>query len=258
MPFRRTASARTLLTFAPLQSLFCSAPAFSGLPLLGFVEPAQARAPLAPPPTRPPCVHSHRVLRPGFGNEGAIPHRPVPSSWFLTTSTASSARKFAGLLHPAASPGVRRVSSRRRLRPETTRASYRTRSTRSPRRLFTPLEEFHPTAAVLRHRSRCPPGVAPMPPLPLRTPPLPATHLTRTSAPDLTFKALLRSRVRNAVMPLPAPGALSFLGFAPLQGPSRSSGTAPTTPARIASGEPKPSDTTRAQLRSAPAPTASR
>lgn len=35
---------------------------------------------------------------------------PVPSSWFLTTSTAFSATRLAGLLHPAANPGVRPVS----------------------------------------------------------------------------------------------------------------------------------------------------
>jgi hypothetical protein len=34
----------------------------------------------------------------------------VPSSWFRTTSTVSSALEIAGLLHPAADPGVRRVS----------------------------------------------------------------------------------------------------------------------------------------------------
>jgi len=35
---------------------------------------------------------------------------PVPSLWFCTTSTASSAWRFAGLLHPAADHEVRRVS----------------------------------------------------------------------------------------------------------------------------------------------------
>jgi hypothetical protein len=34
----------------------------------------------------------------------------VPPSWFRTTSTAFSARRTAGLLHPATGPGVRRVS----------------------------------------------------------------------------------------------------------------------------------------------------
>ena len=36
----------------------------------------------------------------------------VPPAWFLTTSTAFSAHRLAGLLHPAAGPGVRRVSGR--------------------------------------------------------------------------------------------------------------------------------------------------
>jgi hypothetical protein len=72
----------------------------------------------APPPTHPARVHSrdrdplgtrNRWLRRAVGRR----HHPsslVPSSSFLTTSTVSSARRTAGLLHPAAGPGVRRVS----------------------------------------------------------------------------------------------------------------------------------------------------
>jgi hypothetical protein len=43
-------------------------------------------------------------------SRGCLPRNPVPPSWFHTTSAASSAQKVAGLLHPAASHGVRRVS----------------------------------------------------------------------------------------------------------------------------------------------------
>jgi len=45
-----------------------------------------------------------------FGFEGSTLRNPVPSSWFCATSMVSSASGVAGLLHPAADPGVRRVS----------------------------------------------------------------------------------------------------------------------------------------------------
>jgi hypothetical protein len=71
-----------------------------------------------PPETCPPPLHRHhrRASTPGdrshrrFGSD-QLPN-PVPSSWFLATSTVSSARRLAGLLRPAAGPGVRRVSDR--------------------------------------------------------------------------------------------------------------------------------------------------
>jgi hypothetical protein len=47
-----------------------------------------------------------------FHTSACLCHRagPVPPSRFLTALMACSARSFAGLLHPAADPGVRRVS----------------------------------------------------------------------------------------------------------------------------------------------------
>jgi len=45
-----------------------------------------------------------------FGSEGSTLRNPVPSSWFCATSMVSSASGVAGLLHPAADPGVHRVS----------------------------------------------------------------------------------------------------------------------------------------------------
>jgi hypothetical protein len=52
----------------------------------------------------------HRRLRRALGPT-APPVQPlVPTSWFRTTSPVSSARRTAGLLHPAAGPGVRRVA----------------------------------------------------------------------------------------------------------------------------------------------------
>ena len=88
---------------------------------------ARGRHRLAPAPTLPPVgftfpsidISEKRPLPPGlpgFGRATSRPLDPVPSSWFRTTSTACSASCFAGLLHPAADPGVRRVSARPRLR----------------------------------------------------------------------------------------------------------------------------------------------
>lgn len=67
----------------------------------------------SPPPTSTPRVHSQR--RSSFhlliSFDRSIPSsQSVPSSSFLTTSTAYSARSVAGLLHPATSHGVRPIS----------------------------------------------------------------------------------------------------------------------------------------------------
>jgi hypothetical protein len=41
---------------------------------------------------------------------GCQSESPVPTAWYLTTSPGFSAQRLAGLLHPAADPGVRPVS----------------------------------------------------------------------------------------------------------------------------------------------------
>jgi len=51
------------------------------------------------------------VIKPSLRLRGFPPRSPVPPSWFLATSTVSSASRVAGLLHPAADPGVHRVSA---------------------------------------------------------------------------------------------------------------------------------------------------
>jgi len=69
----------------------------------------------APPLTSPPCVHSQCCsgLRLPDTFDRSIPsNRFVPFPPFLTTSTVYSTQSFAGLLHPAASHGVRPVSHR--------------------------------------------------------------------------------------------------------------------------------------------------
>jgi hypothetical protein len=83
-------------------------------PLVGFVYP---------PIDVLPGVHSRRsdLAAVPTSGPGCRPGHRVPSSRFLTASTAFSALTFApkrsgrgvaGLLHPAADPGVRRVSLR--------------------------------------------------------------------------------------------------------------------------------------------------
>jgi hypothetical protein len=76
------------------------------------LEHLSLRDPIAPPSTWPVRVHSQRP-RPPSGR-WCQPSARVPSSWFLTTSTAYSVHIPAGLLHPAADHGVRCVSDRPR------------------------------------------------------------------------------------------------------------------------------------------------
>jgi len=119
----------------------------------------QARS--APPSTSSRRVHSRESAgEPDILPSASASHgrSPVPSSWFLTTPTAFSARRLAGLLHPAADPGVRPVSP---LRPSSPFAGAVGRS-RFPGTHTTPR-----SAPLLRSRSavtcallpprRCPP-----------------------------------------------------------------------------------------------------
>jgi hypothetical protein len=76
------------------------------LPLLGFVTllPLHRHIQRASTPSR------SGLPRFSLRADGTTRPAPVPSSWFRTTSTAFSARRTVGLLHPTAGPGVRRVS----------------------------------------------------------------------------------------------------------------------------------------------------
>jgi hypothetical protein len=151
---------RACLAAARMSTLLASAPLQSP-PLAPAGEPASSRGvgvhptvtrrtpAFAPPPTHPPRVHSRCChLRPRSNQ----PRSPVPPSWFLTTSTVSAARRLAGLLHPAAGPGVRRVSDREIGFP-ISRASPLARP---------PLEGHHLThSRDAIARARCPLGVLP-------------------------------------------------------------------------------------------------
>jgi hypothetical protein len=106
-------------------------------------------------PLRAPSpLHRSRVHSPspeGRVRAGAARRRRrVPPSWSLTTSTVSSAREAAGLLHPAHGHGVHRVSRRRM--PVRRPAS----RTTLPAAGLAPYEEFPSPAAVPRHRGRFP------------------------------------------------------------------------------------------------------
>jgi hypothetical protein len=86
--------------------------------------------------------------------------------------------EVAGLLHPAASHEVRRVSCYRAPAPACARQVVR-RAGAFPTTPFIPLEEFHPIAAVPHHCGRCPLAVAirssrPLLPVPLPVPGLEA------------------------------------------------------------------------------------
>jgi hypothetical protein len=69
-----------------------------------------------PPSTSSGCVWPYPRYRYRFGDEVLEP-RPAPTSSFHTTSPVCSATRFAGLLHPAADPGVRYVSARLSVEP---------------------------------------------------------------------------------------------------------------------------------------------
>jgi hypothetical protein len=97
------------------------------------------------------------------------PFRTVPPVFSADCSTcvelcAIAGAGFAGLLHPAADPGVRCVSCvfRVTLTPQTGHCwstCSQAREDRFPAARFIPPEEFPPPAAVSRRRDRCPRGV---------------------------------------------------------------------------------------------------
>jgi hypothetical protein len=113
----------------------------------------------------PPSCHSsastpgHRCKQRWPSGQGFHPPTPVPPAWSLTTSTACSAPKPAGLLRPASDLGVRRVSYL------PSRASEEAVGTGSglPRSAVIPFKGFPSSAAVPHHCGRCPLAVAAYP-----------------------------------------------------------------------------------------------
>jgi hypothetical protein len=94
---------------ASRDAFLSSLPGSLQAPLMGFPK-------IAPPSVSALDVHSCSVpprLSPRFRLASARSRQgagPVPPSWFPTTLTVSSVVRLAGLLHPAADPGVRRVA----------------------------------------------------------------------------------------------------------------------------------------------------
>jgi hypothetical protein len=117
-------------------------PALHRASSLGVVQ----RSPLH----RPRIVEStpgrdlRRFLR---GRESHLSSR-VPSSWFRTTSTVYSARRTAGLLHPAAGPGVRRVS--RNPLPQSRRPTRRPSEKTGVRKASSPRRDLYPSKSSPR------------------------------------------------------------------------------------------------------------
>jgi hypothetical protein len=148
---------------------------------------------------------------------GFPPESPVPSMWFLTTSTVSSAWKLAGLLHPATDHEVRRVSCS--CRPDTAGEGGPVRSRdprgahRTPRRMF-PVDSRSASPRSLpscRWRAACGATVTPA-----------RCRVDARVVADgcVGFRALLRRRVRDLRRTVADADAIrSFLGFVSLQGP---------------------------------------
>jgi hypothetical protein len=156
----------------------------------------EVRSMSAPLPMCSACVHSHRRCR-QLRPLGDHPRSRVPSMWFLTTSTAFSAREVPGLLHPGTERGSRRfrcvdTAVTRTLRRESCSPSRRTRFPAAP---FAPLEEVPPLAAASHHCDRCPLDVAPL---------VADSAETGTVRATLILGALLRHRVWCATKLLPA------------------------------------------------------
>jgi hypothetical protein len=233
-----------LLGFAPTRrgiAAGCvSFEATARLPGLSRWSPTEAEAPNGHRDPSSPgvrcCLPLHRhILRastPGASGCPGAPsgrrHHPsslVPPSWFRTTSTVSSARGAAGLLHPAAGPEVRpRFAETRSHRLERRVARGRSASKSVGIRAsllatLLPFEEFPPFPAAPRHRG-------PIPPCRWIRPGEDAPFAFRCRSAGVT-SAKVDTRLRGVApktgplrpMPLQAPGSLvPSMGFCPLRG----------------------------------------
>jgi len=148
LPSRIAASRPSTLSLAPLRSSrLPPRPAHAERLSWGWTEETGSHRHLSPSPLHRPSLagrlsRGHRARQLPDGKQASHPSAPgcqsrshVPPSWFRTTSTACSARRLEGLLHPSADHGVRLVSCATARRPA-----------HFPRRL-PPLEEL-PRPAV--------------------------------------------------------------------------------------------------------------
>jgi len=114
------ASGSSTHSSAPLRSpTLLPVPAHAGLLSWGRTGRPGFPGRLAPSPLRQLCTFLRRTdarplpamdRGPKPSASGCQSRSPVPTAWFLTTSPGFSAQGLAGLLHPAADPGVRLVS----------------------------------------------------------------------------------------------------------------------------------------------------
>jgi len=151
----------------------------SRLPLLGLSKdhPSADISPMRPVPA---CYLSKEIA--AFGP--TLPSvRHLPSLPFLSASTVYAACCLAGLLHPAASHGVRVVSGWASHRPC---CHDHWSSPPFPNSRFIPSKAFPFLTAVLRHRSRCLLVVDPSPV---------SRFLLSTSRPFSVVKSVASNRV---------------------------------------------------------------
>jgi hypothetical protein len=169
-PLRKNRNRADPRVLAPLQSSHCC-PGRTRPPLVGFVRRCVPRPRLAPRPRTgadlPSTDAESRKRVPGFATERPLPHaslhasvprnhprNPVPSAWFRTTSTVSSARRLRACCIPLPVMGFAafRVAG---FPTSTRRTGSGGRTDIVLAAHFIP-PEGSPTAAAPRHRGRCP------------------------------------------------------------------------------------------------------
>jgi len=172
---------------------------------------------------RPECSPTERPL-PHASPRASVsrnhPRDPVPSSWFHTTSTVSSARRSRACCIPLPVMGFVAF-----LEPDSRSPTWQARSRREdripPRDALSHPPKAPSIAAVPRHRGRCPLAVGRQYRSAPRPSPLPAPSLElhetgastsrRCSAVECRHRAIVADRL------VPCPS----MGFVPLRGPSR-------------------------------------
>jgi hypothetical protein len=233
-PLRKNRNRADPRALAPLQSSHCC-PGRTRPPLVGFVRRCVPKPRLAPqpgsgadPPSTDPVT---RKRAPGVSRRASTPTyvaarfgckepslQLVPSSWFCTTSTVSSARRSRACCIPLPVMGFAAF-----LEAGSRSSTWQARSWREVRNLprdalHTPrrhhrLQPYHVTVAV------APLPLAIDPARLVGTPPLPAPSLRAPPDRSLDFEAFLRRRIWTPRDRFQSRGILSFHG---LCSPSRS------------------------------------
>jgi len=267
-PLRKNRNRADPRVLAPLQSSHCC-PGRTRPPLVGFVRRCVSKPQLALQPRhgRRPPLHRLRDAQARLGcspTERPLPHalprasvsrnhprNPVPSSWFHTTSTVSSARRSRACCIPLPVMGFVAFLGAGFPIPDLASQIAAGGPNPSSRRTFTP-----PEGTLDCSRTTSP---WPLPPCRQRPVPLGSSLVTVAgdafgAPPDrsVDFEALLRRRVRTPRDRCRSSGALSFHG---LCSPSRSflPNKSTPAPARCTADDENPKTTVRIsdKLRSA-------